>query len=105
MSERYDVKLSIRAKKDLMSIVSYIKDELKEPNIAKKYAKILKTEIESLEYFPQKYSIIDNEKIKDLNMRKHIIKNYIAFYRINEEKKTVNLDRIIYGASDWINKL
>lgn len=105
MSERYDVKLSIRAKKDLMSIVSYIKDELKEPNIAKKYAKILKTEIESLEYFPQKYSIIDNEKIKDLNMRKHIIKNYIAFYRINEEKKTVNVDRIIYGASDWINKL
>lgn len=105
MSERYDVKLSIRAKKDLMSIVSYIKDELKEPNIAKKYAKILKTEIESLENFPQKYSIIDNEKIKDLNMRKHIIKNYIAFYRINEEKKTVNVDRIIYGASDWINKL
>ena len=105
MSERYDVKLSIRAKKDLMSIVSYIKDELKEPNIAKKYAKILKTEIESLEYFPQKYSIIDNERIKDLNMRKHIIKNYIAFYRINEEKKTVNVDRIIYGASDWINKL
>ena len=105
MSERYDVKLSIRAKKDLMSIFSYIKDELKEQNIAKKYAKILKTEIESLEYFPQKYSIIDNEKIKDLNMRKHIIKNYIAFYRINEEKKTVNVDRIIYGASDWINKL
>lgn len=105
MSERYDVKLSIRAKKDLMSIVSYIKDELKEPNIAKKYAKILKTEIESLENFPQKYSIIDNEKIKDLNMRKHIIKNYIAFYKINEEKKTVNVDRIIYGASDWINKL
>ena len=105
MSEKYNVILSIKAEKDLTSIVSYIKDDLKEPNIAKKYAKILRTEIESLEYFPQKYSIIDNEKIKDLNMRKHIIKNYIAFYRINEEKKTVNVDRIIYGASDWINKL
>ena len=105
MSEKYNVILSIKAEKDLTNIVSYIKDDLKEPNIAKKYAKILRTEIESLEYFPQKYSIIDNEKIKDLNMRKHIIKNYIAFYRINEEKKTVNVDRIIYGASDWINKL
>ncbi len=105
MSEKYNVILSIKAEKDLTNIVSYIKDDLKEPNIAKKYAKILRTEIESLEYFPQKYSIIDNEKIKDLNMRKHIIKNYITFYRINEEKKTVNVDRIIYGASDWINKL
>ena len=105
MSEKYDVKLSIEAKKDLKNIVSYIKNVLKEPNIAKKYAKMLRVEIENLECFPQKHTTIDNEEIKDLNMRKLIIKNYIAFYRINEEKKKVNVDRIIYGASDWINKL
>jgi len=41
----------------------------------------------------------------DLKIRKLIIKNYIAFYRINENKKIVTIERIIYGKNDWINKL
>ena len=105
MSEKFEVKISIRAKKDLQSIALYIKNTLKEPNIAKKYAKLLKAEIENLEYFPQRNSIIDDEIIRDLNIRKLIIKNYIVFYRINEDKKIVNVERVIYGSSDWINKL
>lgn len=105
MSKKYDVKLSIEAEKDLQSIIIYIKDKLKEPIIAKKHAHIMKKEIKSLEYFPQRYAIIDNQKIKDLEIRKLIIKNYIAFYRINEEKKLVNVERILYGASDWMYDL
>ena len=58
-----------------------------------------------MEYSPQKFAIIDDSSVKDLNFRKLIIKNYIAFYRVNEEKKIVNVERILYGASNWINKL
>lgn len=105
MSEKYDVKLSIEAEKDLQNIIIYIKDKLKEPIIAEKYAYLMKNEIESLEYNPQRYTVIDNKKIKDLKVRKLIIKNYIAFYRVNEEKNLVNVERILYGASNWMNKL
>ena len=105
MSEKYEIKLSMKAKADLKSIALYIKNTLNEPNIADKYAKIIKKEIKNLEYSPQKYAIIDNDAIKDLNVRKLNIKNYIAFYRVNEDKKIVNVDRILYGASDWINKI
>lgn len=105
MSKKYDVKLSIEAEKDLQGIVIYIKDKLKEPIIAKKYAHIMKKEFKSLEYFPERYAIIDNKKIKELGIRKLIIKNYIAFYRINEDKKIVNIERILYGASDWMYEL
>lgn len=66
---------------------------------------LIKKEIDSLEYLPQRFAIIDDEIIRDLKIRKLIVKNYIIFYRINEDKKIVNVDRIIYGASNWISKL
>lgn len=105
MSEKYDVKLSIEAEKDLQNIIIYIKDKLKEPIIAERYTHLMKNEIESLEYNPQRYAIIDNKKIKDLKVRKLIIKNYIAFYRVNEEKNLVTVERILYSASNWMSKL
>ena len=105
MDEKYEIKLSIKAKDDLKSIVLYIKNNLNEPAIAKKYSKIIREEIQTLEYSPQKFAIIDDNSIKDLNFRKLIIKNYIAFYRVNEESRVVNVERILYGASNWINEL
>ena len=46
MSEKYDIKLSMKAKADLKSIALYIKNTLNEPNIADKYARIIKKEME-----------------------------------------------------------
>ena len=105
MDEKYKINLSIKAKDDLKSIVLYIKNNLNEPAIANKYAKIIREEIQTLEYSPQKFAIIDDSSIKNLNIRKLIIKNYIAFYRVNEENKVVNVERILYGSSNWINEL
>lgn len=105
MAEKYEVILSIKAKEDLKSIIYYIKNNLKEPDIANKYAKMLKDEIKTLSYSPQRNAIIDNNIIKELKIRKLVIKNYIVFYRINEETNIVNIERILYGASNWINEL
>lgn len=105
MAEKYKVELSIKAKDDIKSIVLYIKNVLKEPSIASRYAKTIRNEIQTLEYYPQKFAIIDDDTIKDLKIRKLNIKNHIAFYRVNENKKIVNIDRVLYSSSDWINKL
>lgn len=105
MSEKYRIELSIKAKNDIKSIVLYIKNNLNEPSIANKYAKMIKEEIKKLEYSPKKFAIIDGDTIKDLKIRKLNIRNYLAFYRVNEEEKVVNVERILYGSSDWINKL
>lgn len=80
MSEKYKIELSMKAKEDIKSIVLYIKNNLNEPSIASKYAKTIKEEIKTLEYSPKKFAIIDKDFIKDLNIRKINIKNYIAFY-------------------------
>lgn len=48
MSKKYRIELSIKAKNDIKSIVLYIKNNLNEPSIANKYAKMIKEEIKTL---------------------------------------------------------
>ena len=103
--EKYKIQLSIKAKNDYKRIINYIKNELLEPSIANKYADLINNEIQTLEYLPQKYAIIDYDVVKELEFRKLIIKNYIAFYRINEKEKIVEVHRILYGAANWIQEL
>lgn len=103
--EKYKVLLSMQAKNDYKEIINYIKYELLEPAIAEKYANLIKNELTALEYQPNKFPIINYEVIKKYQFRKLVIKKYIAFYRINNEDKVVNVERILYGASDWKNKL
>ena len=103
--EEYRVQLPIQAKEDYKNIIRYIKYELVELNIATRYAELIRNEINTLKYNPQKFAIIDYDIIKEYKFRKLIIKNYIAFYRINEKEKIVNIERIMYGATDWKNKL
>ena len=103
--EEYKVELSIQAKEDYKSIIRYIKYKLLQPNIAERYAELIKNELNTLKYNPQKFAIIDYDIIKQYKFRKLIIKNYIAFYRINEDKRIVNVERILYGEMDWKNKL
>lgn len=103
--EKYKIQLAIKAKDDYKKIISYLKNELLEPSIANKYAEMINNEIQTLEYMPQKYAIIDVDIAKKLEYRKLIIKNYIAFYRINEKEKIVEIHRILYGSSDWMYEL
>ena len=100
--EKYKIQLSIKAKNDYKKIINYLKNELLEPSIANRYAELINSEIQSLEHMPQ---IIDDDIAKKLEIRKLLIKNYIAFYRINEKEKIVEVHRILYGASNWIYKL
>lgn len=73
--EKYKIQLSIKAKNDYKRIINYIKNELLEPSIANKYADLINNEIQTLEYLPQKYDIIDYDAVKELEFRKLIIKN------------------------------
>ncbi len=105
MIEKYKVQLTQKAKNDLKRIILYIKDELQEPNIAKKYLKRKKEEIATLEYNPKRFEIVNVKVKNDLEIRKLMIKNYIAIYQTDEENKIVIIDRILYRASNWKDKI
>ncbi len=103
--EKYKIKFSKDARIDYLNIIRYIKYSLVEPIIADRYAKLIKEEIQKLEYNPQEFAIIDLKLKDSSSVRKLVIKHYIAFYRVNEDEKIVNIERILYGASNWKDKI
>ena len=99
--ERYSVDVSPEAEQDLSDILNYIKNELLEPAIATKYLKLIREKIDSLEYYPERFGIIENELIRDTVYRKIVIKNYIVIYRVDKEKKIVHIVRVAYGGRNF----
>ena len=100
---KYNIEYSKESKQDLIGIKQYIKYNLQEPETAKKLILKIRNEINKLKHNPEIYSIIDDDIIKKLEIRKLIVNNYIVFYRI--KKENIQIVRIMYGRRNWINLL
>lgn len=98
---KYNIQFSKDARNDLLDIYSYIKYNLKEPNIAKKTIQKIKEEIYKLKYSPTMYLIIQDSVIKRQEIRKIKVKNYFVFYKVNEDNKNIEVVRIMYARRNW----
>lgn len=101
--KKYNVEYSKESKDDLIGIKQYIKYNLQEPEISRKLISKIIKEINELKNNPEKYTIIDDDIIKKLQIRKLIVDNYIVFYRIKNDN--IQIVRIMYGRRNWINLL
>jgi len=101
--KQYNIEYSKEARQDLIDIKRYVKYNLKESTIAQRLISKIKTEIDKLKNDPGIFSIIDDDFIKKLEIRKLIVDNYIVFYRI--KTNTIQIVRIMYGRRNWINLL
>ena len=101
--KKYNIEYSLDAKQDLIEIKQYIKYNLQGPEIAQKLILKIRKEISTLKNNPEIYTIIDDDIIKKLEIRKLMIDNYIVFYRI--KNNNIQIVRIMYGRRNWINLL
>lgn len=101
--KKYNIEYSKESKQDLIEIKKYIKYNLQEPEVAQKLISKIRKEINTLKKNPEIYTIIDEDIIKKLEIRKLIIDNYIVFYRI--KNNNIQIVRIMYGRRNWINLL
>lgn len=99
--KKYKIKFSKDARNDLIDIYKYVSNNLQEPNIAKKLIQKMRKEIYELENSPQMYSIINDNFLKRLEIRKIRVKNYFVFYSINIEASIVEIIRIMYARRNW----
>ncbi len=83
MIYKYKIIWSPKAYKDLKNIYFYIKDYLKETNVANKLVKTILNNISNLSYFPEKYMRIKNYGDKVRNIRRMHIFNYNVIYEVN----------------------
>jgi len=101
----YDVRHTESSENDLLDILRYIAAELNEPETALKMVETIDRNIESLSTMPLRYALVDDERLAEIGYRKLLIKNYIAFFTIDEDSSTVNIERILYGRRDWLHIL
>lgn len=100
---KYNIEYSKESKEDLIGIKQYIKYNLQEPETANKLISKIRKSITTLNDNPEIYTIIDDDIIRKLNIRKLIVDNYIVFYRIKNDN--IEIVRIMYGRRNWINLL
>ena len=98
---KYEIYISELAQKDLQKIADYLSLQLLEPGISKNIMAQIDTAILGLQNMPQRYSLVSDKSIQKANVRKMVVKNYIVFFKVYEEKNRVGIVRILYGRRNW----
>ncbi len=85
------------AKNDMLEIVKYISEELKNPVAASKLAEEFIASAENICIFPYSNNVYIPIKSLEKEYRRIIVKNYMMFYTVNEDTKAVTIMRVIYA--------
>lgn len=99
MENRYTLVIHASACKDLEKVFQYVSLTLSNPQAATSLINAFYDAFETLTVFPKRCPLINNEYVKDKSLRKLIVKNYIAFYRV--DNREVHIIRVIYGMSNY----
>ena len=101
----YKVTLTPQAIDQIHEIVNYISHTLQEPEITKHWVDFLYKEISGLNFMPSRYPLTDEEPWRTNGIRKMPVKNFLVYYLIDEENKTVSAIAVIYGRRDQLAAL
>lgn len=94
--DKYKVKVNPRAIRELDSIYEYIANEKLSPENAKGQDARIKKAILSLDTFPQSHQERNEGRYAGKGYRQLIIDNYMAIFRIDEQRKIVYVVTIQY---------
>ena len=97
---KYKVNISPEAINDINGIYEYISQVLCEENIAVGMVKLLQKSILSLDELPNRFKYFNNEPWKNRGVHIMPVKKYLVFYVIDDDRKTVDVIRVIYGSRE-----
>lgn len=101
----YQVTLTPQAIEQIEQIFSYIKYTLQEPQTANRWTDFLQKEIAGLHFMPSRYPLTDEEPWHSNGIHKMPVKNFLVYYLVDEETKTVSVTAVIYGRRDQLAAL
>lgn len=99
----YHLHITSIAQRDISQAADYIEFVLKNPKAADDLLEETDQKINALLPFPQEHPIVEDKLLAAWGIRFTQIKNYLAFYVIEENQVTVI--RFLYAKSDWISIL
>lgn len=99
MANKFELKIFPLAQTDMEQIFNYIAVELCNPTAALGQINDFEKAFENICAFPESHPYINNEYVKDKSLRKLVVNNYIAFYRIRD--KEIQVVRVLYGMRNY----
>ena len=99
----YHLHITSVAQRDISQAADYIEFVLKNPKAADDLLEETDQKVNALLPFPQEHPIVEDKLLAAWGIRFTQIKNYLAFYVIEENQVTVI--RFLYAKSDWISIL
>ena len=103
--EKYKILVSESYQRDISSIIKYITNDIDAPLAAADFLDYIEEIVSSLSHMPYRYNLVDDPYLQHKEFRKCIIKNYIVFYNVDENSKTVMIHRILHTRQNWIDIL
>ena len=94
--DKYHIKLSPRAFRDIEDIFLYIALEKLSPENAKGQTERIRSALKKLETFPQAHQERTEGRYAGKGYRQLLIDNYIAIFKIDENEKTVHIVTVQY---------
>ncbi len=107
----YSVHITTAAERDVANATDYIDQVLKNPKAAddpKAADELLEAflqQVNDLAVFPARYPLARDEILAAWGIRFLRIKNYIAFYLIDDAREMIYVIRFLYGKSNWASIL
>ena len=98
-NNKYQLKIFPLAQLDMKQIFDYIALELCNPTAAIGQINDFEKAFENVCAFPEICPYINNEYVKDKSLRKLIVNNYIAFYRVKDNE--IQVVRVLYGMRNY----
>lgn len=97
----YTLKFEKLFREDLKEITAYINEKYHSPSVVKNLKNELKRNYPFLKNMPTIYPRVHDDYLTSLGIRFVVVKKYMLFFRIIEDKKIVSILRFIYGSRNW----
>ncbi len=104
--DEYKINLTLQFQDELDKIYYYIYYSLHAPKTANKLHQKIKKSVYSLNFSPERYSkIYGLNNLKNENIRKMPVDNYIIIYQVNNLSRQVFILHIFHGKQNYFNQL
>ncbi|MFI3228299.1 MAG: type II toxin-antitoxin system RelE/ParE family toxin [Clostridia bacterium] len=97
----YSIIITENAERDILETAKYISFELQNPYAANSLLDLIDENVNSLSEMPTRHQLVNDDFLSKQGFRSIQIKNYTLFYRVNENEKTVVVQRFLYSKRNW----
>ena len=98
--KKYDFELTETAESDIDATYEYIAETLVNPDAASELADELEIQIDKICKKPETGKLVENDFFRRNAIWRFLVKNYIAYYIIDDENKKIVIMRFVYSGRD-----